>query len=45
MKHALLKYLSALWGTGDISSSLRYGDADLISDTPLILDRIATAAK
>ena len=41
MKHALLKYLSALWGTGDILSSLRYGDADLISDTPLILDRIA----
>jgi magnesium transporter len=40
MKHALLKYLSALWGTGDILSSLRYGDADLISDTPLILDRI-----
>jgi magnesium transporter len=42
MKHALLKYLSALWGTADTLSSLRYGDADLISDTPLILDRIAS---
>jgi magnesium transporter len=41
MKHALLKYLSALWGTADILSSLRYGDADLISDTPHILDRMA----
>jgi magnesium transporter len=42
MKHALLKYLSALWGTADTLSSLRYGDADLISDTPLILDRVAS---
>jgi magnesium transporter len=42
MKHALLKYLSALWGTADTLSSLRYGDADLISDTPQILDRIAS---
>jgi magnesium transporter len=42
MKHALLKYLSALWGTADTLSSLRYGDADLISDAPLILDRIAS---
>ncbi len=42
MKHALLKYLSALWGTADTLSSLRYGDADLISDTPLVLDRVAS---
>jgi Mg2+ and Co2+ transporter CorA len=42
MKHALLKYLSALWGTADTLSSLRYGDADLISDTPAVLDRIAS---
>jgi magnesium transporter len=42
MKHSLLKYLSALWGTADTLSSLRYGDADLISDTPSILDRIAS---
>ena len=42
MKHSLLKYLSALWGTADTLSSLRYGDADLISDNPAILDRIAS---
>jgi magnesium transporter len=42
MKHSLLKYLSALWGTADTLSSLRYGDADLISDTSYILDRIAS---
>ena len=42
MKHALLKYLSALWGTADIFSSLRYGDADLISDMPLMHERIVS---
>lgn len=41
-KHALLSYLSALWGTADTLSSLRYGDADLISDSPQILDKIAS---
>lgn len=40
-KHALLGYLSALWGTADTLSSLRYGDADLISDAPLVLDKVA----
>jgi magnesium transporter len=39
-KHALLTYLSALWGTADTLSSLRYGDADLISDAPVVLDKI-----
>ena len=41
-KHALLGYLSALWGTADTLSSLRYGDADLISDAPLVLDKIVS---
>jgi magnesium transporter len=40
-KHALLTYLSALWGTADTLSSLRYGDADLISDSPQVLDKVA----
>jgi magnesium transporter len=40
MKHELLKYLSALWGTADTLSNLRYGDADLVSDTPLMQERI-----
>jgi magnesium transporter len=39
-KHALLSYLSALWGTADTLSSLRYGDADLISDAPQVLEKI-----
>jgi magnesium transporter len=42
MKHELLKYLSALWGTADTLSSLRYGDADLISDMPLMQERIVS---
>lgn len=42
MKHALLKYLSALWGTADTLSSLRYGDADLISDMPSVSERIVS---
>ncbi len=42
MKHALMRYLSALWGTADTLSNLRYGDADLISDNSVILDRIGT---
>lgn len=42
MKHALLQYLSALWGTSDTLSSLRYGDADLFSDMPLMHERIVT---
>jgi len=40
MKHALLQYLSGLWATSDTLSSLRYGDADLISDKTQVLDKI-----
>jgi magnesium transporter len=40
MKHALIVYLSGLWATVDALSSLRYGDADLITDNPKIIDRI-----
>jgi len=42
MKHALMRYLSALWGTADTLSNLRYGDAELVSDKPEILERIVT---
>ena len=41
MKHALIVYLSGLWATVDALSSLRYGDADLISDDPKIIDKIS----
>ena len=44
MKHALLQYLSGLWATSDTLSSLRYGDADLISDKTQVLDKIGLLA-
>ncbi|HVP24633.1 MAG TPA: CorA family divalent cation transporter [Methanomicrobiales archaeon] len=40
MKHALIVYLGGLWGTVDTLSSLRYGDAELLTDDEKILDRI-----
>ncbi len=40
MKHALITYLSGLWATADALSSLRHGDADLITDDEKILDRL-----
>ena len=41
MKLTLVRYLSCLWGTSDTLSSLRNGDADLISDDPQVLDKIS----
>ncbi|MEM4554928.1 MAG: CorA family divalent cation transporter [Candidatus Anstonellaceae archaeon] len=40
MKHALVTYLSGLWATVDALNSIRYGDADLLTDDPHILNRI-----
>jgi magnesium transporter len=40
MKHALVSYLLGLWATVDALSSLRYGDADLITDNNKLLNRI-----
>ena len=40
MKHALIVYLGGLWATVDTLSSLRYGDAELMTDDEKILDRI-----
>ena len=37
MKHALIAYLDALWTTLDVISSLRYGDAKLITDDKHLL--------
>ena len=41
MKLTLVRYLSSLWGTSDTLNSLRYGDADLMSDDAQVLDKIS----
>ncbi len=40
MKHALIVYLSGLWATSETLSSLRYGDAELMTDDQRLLDKI-----
>jgi magnesium transporter len=45
MKHALIIYLDSLWESVDVIRDLRFGDADLVSDTPLLLDRIGVMAE
>ncbi len=40
MKHALITYLNMLWASWDVVNSLRYGDAELISDNQKLLQRI-----
>jgi magnesium transporter len=40
MKHALITYLNLLWETQNVIHSLRYGDAELITDNPDILEKL-----
>lgn len=40
MKHALITYLNTLWRTMDVLHSLRYGEAELVSDNPKTLAQI-----
>ncbi|MBI2660439.1 magnesium transporter CorA [Candidatus Woesearchaeota archaeon] len=40
MKHALISYLEALWATLDVVHYLRYGDAEIITDDPIILQKV-----
>lgn len=40
IKHALLVYMDALWESVDVINNLRYGDGDLMTDSPDLLDRI-----
>ncbi len=40
MKHALISYLEALWASLDVIHYLRYGDAELITDDSIILQKI-----
>jgi magnesium transporter len=42
MKHALISYLDGLWQTLDVLHALRYGDAELITDNPILLTRMAS---
>ena len=44
MKHALIEYLDGLWHTMDVIHTLRWGDADLITDDQVLLDRIEAQA-
>jgi magnesium transporter len=40
MKHALIVYLNTLWVSLDVVQSLRYGDAEVISDDEKLLSRV-----
>lgn len=40
MKHTLITYLNTLWRTQDVLHSLRYGDAELVSDNTKSLAQI-----
>jgi len=40
MKHALITYLETLWASLDVVQYLRYGDAELITDDAIILQKI-----
>jgi magnesium transporter len=44
MKHALITYLNTLWRTLAVLHELRYGDADLVSDSPKVLSRLGLLA-
>lgn len=44
MKHALIVYLDSLWATLDVVNTLRYGDAETLTDDPQLLNRISSLA-
>ena len=44
MKHALITYLDALWETVDVLHDLRYGDAELLTNDPALLNRLGYLA-
>jgi magnesium transporter len=41
LKHALITYLNTLWRTMDVLHSLRYGDAELMSDNQKTLGKVS----
>ncbi len=40
MKHALITYLNGLWVTLDVLNTLRYGDAELITNDAKLLEKV-----
>jgi magnesium transporter len=44
MKHALIIYMNALWESADVLHAIRYGDAELLSDTEKVLNKISFLA-
>ncbi len=42
IKHALLVYMGGLWETVDVLNTLRYGDPELLSDDPRLLQQIGS---
>ncbi|MFH0913895.1 MAG: CorA family divalent cation transporter [Chloroflexota bacterium] len=45
MKHALIVYLNALWDTVNVLHTIRYGDAELITNDQPLLDKIGVLAE
>jgi magnesium transporter len=45
MKHSLMIYLDMLWESVEAIRQLRFGDADLISDAPQLLDKMGILAE
>jgi magnesium transporter len=41
MKHALIVYLNALWESVDVLQTIRFGDAELLTDDPKIVNLFA----
>jgi magnesium transporter len=41
MKHALIIYMNALWESVDVLHTIRYGDAELLTDDEKILNRVS----
>jgi magnesium transporter len=41
MKHALIIYLNALWESVDVLQGIRYGDAEMLTDDPKLVNMIA----
>ncbi|OPY31094.1 MAG: CorA-like Mg2+ transporter protein [Methanomassiliicoccales archaeon PtaU1.Bin124] len=44
MKHSLITYLNTLWRTLDVVNSLRYGDAEVVTDNPKVLAKVGLLA-
>jgi magnesium transporter len=41
LKHALINYLNALWDSVDVLHTVRYGDAELITNDPVLMGKLS----